>query len=48
MTTRAKEIRELGNTGFLELDANGNVGIGTGTNVDEILQIGRASCRERV
>ena len=39
MTTRAKEIRELGNTGFLELDANGNVGIGTGTNVDELLHI---------
>ena len=31
MTTRAKEIRELGNTGFLELDANGNLGIGTAT-----------------
>ena len=29
MTTRAKEISELGNTGFLELDANGNLGIGT-------------------
>jgi hypothetical protein len=29
MTTRAKEIRELGNTGYLEVDANGNVGIGT-------------------
>jgi|13_taG_2_1085334.scaffolds.fasta_scaffold03258_3 hypothetical protein len=29
MSTRAKEIRELGNTGFLELDANGNLGIGT-------------------
>ena len=28
MTTRAKEIRELGNTGFLELDANGKLGIG--------------------
>ena len=28
MTTRAKEIRELGNTGYLEVDANGNVGIG--------------------
>src|SRR6056300_1190506 len=28
MTTRAKEIRELGNTGFLELDANGKVIIG--------------------
>ena len=33
MTTRAKEIRELGNTGFLEVDANGNVGIGTDTNL---------------
>jgi len=31
MTTRAKEISELGNTGFLELDANGNLGIGTTT-----------------
>jgi len=31
MTTRAKEIRELGNTGYLEVDANGNVGIGTQT-----------------
>ena len=31
MTTRAKEISELGNTGFLELDANGNLGIGTPT-----------------
>ena len=29
MTTRAKEISELGNTGFIELDANGNLGIGT-------------------
>ena len=29
MTTRAKEISELGNTGFLELDTNGNLGIGT-------------------
>ena len=29
MTTRAKEIRELGNTGYLEVDSNGNVGIGT-------------------
>ena len=29
MTTRAKEIREIGNTGYLEVDANGNVGIGT-------------------
>lgn len=29
MSTRAKEIRELGNTGYLEVDANGNVGIGT-------------------
>ena len=28
MTTRAKEIRELGNTGYLEVDANGKVGIG--------------------
>ena len=28
MTTRAKEIRELGNTGYLEVDTNGNVGIG--------------------
>ena len=28
MTTRAKEIRELGNAGLLDLDANGNVGIG--------------------
>ncbi len=33
MTTRAKEIRELGNTGYLEVDANGNVGIGTNTNL---------------
>ena len=29
MTTRAKEIRELGNTGYLEVDSSGNVGIGT-------------------
>ena len=31
MTTIAKEIRELGNTGYLEVDANGNVGIGRTT-----------------
>ena len=31
MTTRAKEIRELGNTGYLEVDSNGNVGIGNDT-----------------
>jgi len=29
MATRAKEIRELGNTGYLEVDSSGNVGIGT-------------------
>ena len=29
MTTRAKEISDLGNTGYLEVDSNGNVGIGT-------------------
>ena len=33
MATRAKEIRELGNTSFLELDSNGHVGIGTDTNL---------------
>src|SRR6056300_857743 len=46
MTTRAKEISELGNTGFLELDANGNLGIGTNNpqeklEVNGILQIKR-------
>lgn len=29
MATRAKEISDLGNTGYLEVDSNGNVGIGT-------------------
>jgi len=29
MTTRAVEIAELGNTNFLQVDSNGNVGIGT-------------------
>ena len=42
MTTRAKEISELGNTGFLELDANGNLGIGT-NSPDEQLHISSGS-----
>lgn len=29
MTTRAVQIAELGNTSFLELDSNGNLGLGT-------------------
>ena len=42
MSTRAKEIRELGNTGYLEVDANGNVGIGS-TGPTTKLEITEAS-----
>ncbi len=36
MTTRAKEIRELGNTGLIDVDSSGNVGIGTPAPTEQL------------
>ena len=37
MTTRAKEISDLGNTAYLEVDSNGNVGIGTNNPTEKFM-----------